>query len=154
MFGESVSEDLTGDLTLKLLKLDLTQTENAQVKELINCSESISYTDDEIESSIFLMIKKMKKNKTPDIPIPGEEKIVQIKFYNGNYGTYHWKTVAIDTSKTAEEMTDMMNNMLKPEHQSNPFVCFKFNGTKLEGDLKKYKLKNEDIIHYWLQNDK
>ena len=51
------SEYLSG----KLLDMDLKQREYSQIKELINCSESVSYTDDEIESSIFLMIKKMKK---------------------------------------------------------------------------------------------
>ena len=47
-------------LTSQLLDLNFEQPEYAQVKELINCSESVSYTDDEIESAIFLMIKKMK----------------------------------------------------------------------------------------------
>ena len=64
MFGETTLENLV----VTLLRMDLDQTENAQIKELINCSESVSYTDDEIESSIFLMIKKMKNNKSTTEP--------------------------------------------------------------------------------------
>ena len=43
-------------LTSKLLDLNLKQPEYARVKELINCSESVSYTDEEIEVAIFLMM--------------------------------------------------------------------------------------------------
>ena len=141
--------------------MDLDQAENAQIKELINCSESFSYTDDEIESSIFLMIKKMKNNKSSiksksDETEVEEEKLVKIKLYHGTKD-FHWtgkgNTHAIDMSKTVDEVIAELNSKLDEYTETNkPFEYLKFNGTKLEGDLKKYNLKDDDIVHYWVQS--
>ena len=139
LFRKETSEDLV----IKLLKLDLNQAENARIKELINYSQSVSYTDDEIESSIFLMVKKMKLDA--DSYLPSSNKLVKVEFYHGVDLRHHWKTLSIDTSKTAEELLDKLN-----ESNSNPFVFLKFNGQNLEGDLKKYNLKDGDVIHYWV----
>ena len=146
MFGETTSKDLV----IELLEMDLDQTENAQIKELINCSESVSYTDDEIESSIFLMIKKMKKNESPvktsEEPVVEQKRVVEIEFRHGK-GNFLWRTLAIDTDKTTEELTEIMTKI----NNGTPFAYFKFNGTVVEEDLRKYNLKDGDVLHYWLR---
>ena len=133
--------------------MDLDQTENAQIKELINCCESFSYSADEIESSIFLMIKNMKKNETdklvPKDTVVEQKKLVKLSFWNGT-ANFEWRRETIDTDLTSSELIDYMSK--KNHDENDPFAFFKFKGTKLEGSLKKYKLKDGDIIHYWTKS--